>query len=106
MTSFIQITDTHIVPEGQLAYGVSDTEGALRRAVAAINARLPVLGPVDCVVVTGDLTDHGTAGDYQRFRAIMADLRAGQSNGSTALPPDDLTRSATGMAASAVPPSP
>lgn len=74
MTSFIQITDTHIVPEGQLAYGVSDTEGALRRAVAAINARLPFLGPVDCVVVTGDLTDHGTAGDYQRFRAIMADL--------------------------------
>lgn len=74
MPGFIQITDTHIVAPGALAYGRSDTALALRRAVATINARLPLLDGVDCVIVTGDLTDHGTPEEYAHFAAIMADL--------------------------------
>jgi len=72
MPGFIQITDTHIVAPGALAYGRSDTAPALRAAVATINAHLPRLPEVECVIVTGDLTDHGTDVEYAHFREIMA----------------------------------
>ena len=74
MPAFIQISDTHIVPRGQLVCGHSDTATALRAAVASINARLPALGGVECAIVTGDLTDHGTAEEYAHFAEIMAGL--------------------------------
>lgn len=74
MPGFIQITDTHVVAPGALAYGRSDTAQALRQAVATINEKLPALDEVDCVIVTGDLTDHGTREEYAHFAAIMAGL--------------------------------
>ncbi len=75
MPAFIQISDPHIVAKGHLVCGHSDTAKALRTAVASINARLPALGPVDCAIVTGDLTDHGTPDEYAHFAEIMADLQ-------------------------------
>lgn len=74
MSKIIQITDTHIVPDGQLAYGKVDTSAALADAVTTINRLLPQIGPVDLVVVTGDLTDFGSMEEYRRFRDIMAPL--------------------------------
>lgn len=74
MPAFIQISDTHIVAKGQLACGHSDTAAALANAVASINARLPALGSVDCAILTGDLTDHGTAEEYDHFLEIMSAL--------------------------------
>lgn len=74
MISFIQITDTHIVGHGELAYGRSDTATALETAVTTINERLPLLGSVDCAIITGDVADHGTGEEYKRFKAIMARL--------------------------------
>lgn len=74
MPGFIQITDTHIVAPGALAYGRSETAGALRRAIATINAKRPLLDGMDCVLVTGDLTDHGTPEEYAHFAEIMATL--------------------------------
>jgi len=74
MTGFIQITDTHIVAPGALACGRSDTAEALHRAVATINAKLPSLDGIDCVIVTGDLTDHGAPEEYAHFTSIMAEL--------------------------------
>lgn len=74
MPGFIHITDTHIVPEGDLAYGRSDTAAALRQAVRMINEKLPVLGEVECAIVTGDLADHGRSEEYARFAEIMAPL--------------------------------
>ncbi len=74
MPAFIQISDTHIAPKGELVCGRSDTAAALRAAVASINAQLPALGPVDCAIVTGDLTEHGTPEEYAHFTEIMADL--------------------------------
>lgn len=74
MPGFIQITDTHIVSPGELAYGRSDTAEALRRAVATINAKLPLLEGIECAIITGDLTDHGTPEEYAHFAAIMTEL--------------------------------
>ncbi|MCB2128235.1 MAG: phosphodiesterase [Rhodobacteraceae bacterium] len=74
MTRIIQISDPHIVPHGQLAYGQVDTATALADCVETINRMLPEIGPVDMVVVAGDLTDFGTEEEYLRFREIMAGL--------------------------------
>jgi 3',5'-cyclic AMP phosphodiesterase CpdA len=74
MPGFVQITDTHIVAPGKLAYGRSDTAGALRRAVETINAKLPLWEGIDCAIVTGDLTDHGTPEEYAHFLSIMEGL--------------------------------
>jgi 3',5'-cyclic AMP phosphodiesterase CpdA len=54
-----------------LAYGVVDTEAALRRAVAAVAALVP---QPDCVVVTGDLTDCGLEEEYEIVRDCLAAL--------------------------------
>jgi len=40
MSRVLQLSDTHIVPEGELAYGVVDTGEFLSRAVASISALL------------------------------------------------------------------
>ena len=74
MARILQITDPHVLPAGHLAYGVVDTGAALSHVVDCINAALPRIGPIDLAVVTGDLTDHGTPEEYDRFRQIMSGL--------------------------------
>ncbi len=74
MTKVIQISDPHIVPNGQLAYGQVDTAAALASCVETVNRFLPNIGPVDMAFVAGDLTDFGTHEEYQRFRDIMEPL--------------------------------
>jgi len=74
VTKIIQISDPHIVPKGQLAYGRVDTAAPLKSCVETINRMLPNIGPVDMAIVAGDLTDFGTAEEYQLFRDIMEPL--------------------------------
>ena len=75
MTKIIQISDPHIVPLGELAYGQVDTTIYLRKCVETINRILPEIGPVDMAFVAGDLTDFGTEEEYKRFRNIMVSLK-------------------------------
>ena len=75
MTRIIQLSDPHIVPEGELAYGQVETSAPLKSCVETINRILPNIGPIDMVIVTGDLTDYGTTEEYQRFRDIMEPLK-------------------------------
>lgn len=74
MTTLIQLSDTHIVERGERAYGVVDTGAALERAVSTIRDLLPLIGPVDGILVSGDLTDFGKPEEYALFREIMASL--------------------------------
>jgi 3',5'-cyclic-AMP phosphodiesterase len=66
-----QISDTHIVSKGRLAYGRIDTAAMLERCVRKILAlpRAP-----DAVVATGDLTDHGTDDEYGLLAELLAPL--------------------------------
>jgi Icc protein len=80
------ITDTHILAEGKLyhsphraipadaapGWSYIDTAACLKHAIAELNA-LPA--PPDVIVVTGDLTDHGTPEEYANLRAILAAAR-------------------------------
>ncbi|MCR8827478.1 phosphodiesterase [Pseudosulfitobacter koreensis] len=74
MPGFIQITDTHIVEPGALVCERSDSASALRRAIETINAKLSLFDGIDCAIVTGDLTDHGTPQEYAHFATLMAGL--------------------------------
>jgi 3',5'-cyclic AMP phosphodiesterase CpdA len=66
-----QITDTHIKPEGRLAYGVVDTAPYLARCIAAVEAAKP---KPDVVLMTGDLVDAGRPEEYARLRQLIAPL--------------------------------
>lgn len=74
MSRILQITDTHLTPEGALLGGVVDTAAALSATVRAARDWLDAVGPVDLAVVTGDLAENGLPEEYARFRAIMEGL--------------------------------
>jgi 3',5'-cyclic-AMP phosphodiesterase len=66
-----QISDTHIRPEGVLAYQRVDTAPYLARAVEHLLRLRP---RPDVVLATGDLVDGGTGDEYRRLRALLAPL--------------------------------
>ena len=68
-----QITDTHVTLAGELAYGRVDTAGMLKRCVGELMRLDP---RPELIVHTGDLVDHGLAGEYAHLRAILAPLPA------------------------------
>ena len=74
MTAILQITDTHIVAEGGRVSGKLDTGAALKRLVSRRCSIHDQIGPVDAVLVSGDLSDDGTAESYERFKALVAPL--------------------------------
>jgi 3',5'-cyclic-AMP phosphodiesterase len=67
-----QISDLHIKPPGQLAYGRVDTAKALERCVAALNAFRPA---PDFVVISGDLADTPSAEEYEYLKRLLATLK-------------------------------
>lgn len=62
-----QMSDLHIRPRGELAYGVSETNLLAERAIYALLRLNP---QPDCVLLTGDVTDCGLDEEY----AIAAEL--------------------------------
>ncbi len=74
MTAILQLSDTHIVPEGALVSGRLDTADALARLVARIGAIREQIGPIDALLVTGDLSDGGSVASYERFKSLIAPL--------------------------------
>lgn len=63
-----QISDLHIKPPGSLAYGRVDTAQALERCVTALNQFRPRL---ELVVISGDLADTPTAGEYEYLKRLL-----------------------------------
>ncbi len=74
MTTILQISDTHIVPQGLLVSRGLDTADALGRLVKRITSILDRIEPVSSVLVSGDLSDDGQAESYALFKTLMAPL--------------------------------
>jgi Icc protein len=62
----VQLSDPHIGSD------TGDPEADLATAVAAVAALRPT---PDAVLVSGDVTEHATAEEYERARALLAPLR-------------------------------
>lgn len=67
-----QISDMHVKHAGKLAYGRVDTLPMLAQAVAHLNRLDPA---PDVVLLTGDLVDEGSDGEYARLRQALAPLK-------------------------------
>ena len=67
-----QISDLHIKASGELAYKKVDTAKALERCVAELNALDP---RPDLVVISGDLVDTPTPGEYEHLSRLLAPLK-------------------------------
>lgn len=63
-----QLSDTHIKPEGRLAYGQVDTTACLRQALARLHT-LPQRP--DVLLITGDLVDAGSPEEYDRLHGLL-----------------------------------
>lgn len=68
MTQLVQITDTHILPPGELLYGGTDTAAHLGESVRQINCMRP---KPDVVLITGDLVDRPEKVCYQHFIDVI-----------------------------------
>lgn len=66
-----QISDLHVCAPGTLYQGLVDSNGMLADAAAAIG-RLETRP--DVVIVSGDVTEHGTAEEYAVARALLAGI--------------------------------
>ncbi len=73
MTLLVQLTDTHIVPPGELLYGKADTALHLRQSVQQVNAMQP---QPDLILITGDLVEEPDHASYRNFAEIIQPLRA------------------------------
>ena len=62
-----QLSDLHVMPHGELAYGVVDTNPLVERAFQAVAALQPA---PDAVILSGDLVDGGGDAEYD----ILAEL--------------------------------
>lgn len=74
MARILQITDTHLVARSRLVSGVLDTAQLFEAQIAQIAQALPRIGPIDHLLVTGDVSDDGTAESYALFREIAEPL--------------------------------
>lgn len=66
-----QFSDTHIKPEGHLAYSVVDTHQMLAQAIDHL---LHLPQQPDVMVISGDLVDAGSVIEYERLAALLARL--------------------------------
>ena len=71
MTLLIQITDTHILPPGELLHGSVDSARHLQETVQSIGRMLP---KPDVVMITGDLVERGDEASYRHFIDLISPL--------------------------------
>ncbi|MCV0349339.1 MAG: phosphodiesterase [Nitratireductor sp.] len=71
MARILQLTDLHLVAPGALVSGVLDTGALLRDAVDRLLELLPQIGPLDTVLVTGDVSDDGSPESYVAARGAL-----------------------------------
>jgi len=63
----LHLSDTHVYGDGRLHYGIVDTQAGLDRVLA----RAATLTGIDVVVVSGDLSEDGTAASYRILKSTL-----------------------------------
>ncbi|MEZ0163211.1 metallophosphoesterase [Kineococcus sp. LSe6-4] len=79
MTRILHLSDTHLLAAGALHNGLVDTTAALGHVLESVHA----VGPLDAVVVSGDVSDDGTTASYATARALVGEFAA--SHGAVAV---------------------
>jgi 3',5'-cyclic AMP phosphodiesterase CpdA len=74
MTTILQISDTHIIADGKLVSNVLDTACSLDALVQRIHEARVEIGEIDALLVTGDISEDGSAQSYERFKSLIAPL--------------------------------
>lgn len=74
MARFLQLSDLHVVQEGARASGVLDTRTLLTRAIDRLVEMRAALDPLDAVLVSGDISDDGSADSYAFARSELGRL--------------------------------
>ena len=75
MTRLLQITDCHVVALTKLVSGRLNTSQLLSAAIDRIQDDLLKIGPLDGIVVTGDVSDDGSAESYEIFSELIGSLK-------------------------------
>jgi len=63
----LHLSDTHLLAPGELHQGLVDTTAVLRHTLACLAG----LGPLDAVVVSGDVSDDGSAESYLAAQELV-----------------------------------
>jgi 3',5'-cyclic-AMP phosphodiesterase len=71
--TLVQLTDLHVVADGEELPGGVDTAAVLVDALRAVEEA--AIGPA-ALVLTGDLTEHGRPAQYRRLRSIVEPVAA------------------------------
>jgi Icc protein len=72
VTRVLQLSDTHLMAPGALHNGLVDTTAALVRVLESLSG----LGPLDAVVVSGDVSDDGSPASYAAARELVGTFAA------------------------------
>lgn len=71
MARFLQLSDLHVVADGARASGVLDTRSILTAAIDRLLEMRAALDPLDAVLVSGDISDDGSAESYAFAKAEL-----------------------------------
>ena len=74
MTTVIHISDTHILPDGYLVAKRLNTRQQLHTLVKYLIQHAPEYGPIDAIILSGDVSDDGSLESYSCFKEIMHGL--------------------------------
>ncbi|MBD1557792.1 phosphodiesterase [Vibrio sp. S9_S30] len=75
MSRILQITDLHLAARPNKVSNVLNTHEIFENAIKKIQRDLPMLGEIDAVLVTGDISDKGDLASYEVFKAIIDQLQ-------------------------------
>ncbi len=71
MTTVLHISDTHILPDGCLVADRLNTVQQLHTLVKYLIEHAPEYGPIDAIILSGDVSDDGSLESYACFKEIM-----------------------------------
>ncbi len=74
MTTLLHISDTHILPNGYLVAKRLNTRKQLDTLVKYLIEHAPEYGPIDALILSGDVSDDGSLESYSCFKEIILAL--------------------------------